>query len=262
MKFKSALLLGLIILGSMTSNVRAQTTAMNFTGMDCNSNPVNLFNDLDGGNAVVLFFYMPNCGTCPPPAQKIQTMANNINASHPGLVKGFAFPFQNSTTCASVQSWVTTNNLSLFAPMDSGATQVAYYGGFGMPTVVLLGGMNRDVLFVTQNFTTSDTTVMRDLILGLMANTNELETDGLKFKISPNPSADFLTLNFTAPMNSELFVELVDLNGKLIFATSKEMTNEGENTKEINISSIENGNYFLNVHLNEKVQAQKVIISH
>ena len=145
----------------------AQTTAMNFSGIDCNGNNVDLFQDLDAGKSVVLFFYMPSCGSCPPEALKIQTMANNINAVQPGKVKAYAFPFQNSTTCSYSSGWVTTNGLPLYIPMDSGAAQVAYYGGFGMPTVVLLGGgSNHSVQFVTQNFVTSDTTTMHNLIVG------------------------------------------------------------------------------------------------
>jgi hypothetical protein len=73
--------------------------------------PVDLFADLDAGKAVILHFFMPSCGSCPPPAQKIQTMANNINAMHPAMVKGLCFPFQNSTTCAYAASWVSSNNL-------------------------------------------------------------------------------------------------------------------------------------------------------
>ncbi len=74
-------------------------TPMQFSGVDCNGASVDMFADLDAGKAVILFFYMPNCGSCPPPAKKIQAMTNNINVMHPDMVKGYAFPFQNSTTC-------------------------------------------------------------------------------------------------------------------------------------------------------------------
>ncbi len=95
------------------NNAKAQTSAMQFAGVDCNGNAVDLFADLNAGKAVILHFYMPNCGSCPPPAQKIQAMANKINATHPGMVKGYAFPFQNSTTCTYSSSWVTLNRIFL-----------------------------------------------------------------------------------------------------------------------------------------------------
>lgn len=255
-------LLSLISIVIFSSASFSQTTAMNFSGVDCNGNNVDLFTDLDAGKAVVLFFYMPNCGSCPPPAQKIQTMANNINANNPGAVKAYSFPYQNSTTCSYSATWVTSNNLSLYTPMDSGAVQVAYYGGFGMPTVVLLGGNNRDVLFTSQDFNTSDTTVMRDLILGMLANTTELSQNQFHVELFPNPSSDLLHLSFIAPANAESFIEIIDLNGKIIQTTTLENLNEGKIEKEINVSALKNGNYFLNLHLNEQTIKQQISILH
>ena len=55
----------------LSIDCRAQTTAMDFQGVDCNNNPVHLFSDLDAGKAVMLIYYMANCGTGPPVAQKI-----------------------------------------------------------------------------------------------------------------------------------------------------------------------------------------------
>ncbi len=255
----------LIILSflGLTTTGFSQTTAMQFNGVDCNANSVDLFADLDAGKAVVLFFYMPNCGTCPPVASKIQTMANNINATHPGLVKGYAFPFQNSTTCTYSASWVADNNLPLYAPMDSGAVQVAYYGGFGMPTVVLLGGANQDVLFVTQDFNTSDTTTMRDLILNTFtASTPELKEEISNLSVFPNPSTDVMTINFNLLTSSESFIELLDLKGSRVLVMENEQLNQGAVQKELNVSALSAGSYILKVHANGTVATQKVNVSH
>jgi hypothetical protein len=239
-----------------------QTTAMNFSGLDCNGNSVDLFADLDAGKAVMLIFYMPNCGTCPPVATKMQTMANNINATHPGLVKAYAFPYQNSTTCTYSASWVTNNNLPLFAPLDSGAAQVAYYGGFGMPTVVLLGGNNHDVLFVTQNFTTGDTTTMRDLILNTFtAGTTELSMIN-SLEVFPNPSTDVIHLSFNVPSNTESFVELIDLDGKQVLVSEKTQFTEGLVQQELNVSGIPSGSYLVRVHMNGTIATQNVNVAH
>ena len=147
----------------------AQTTAMQLTGPDCNGNNHDLFADLDAGKAVILHFFMANCGSCPPPAKNIQAMANNILANHPSKITAYAMPFTNATTCAYTSNWCSSNGLSLYMPYDSGATQVAHYGGFGMPTVVLLGGAgSHRVMFSTLSFSTSDTTTMRDSILRLI----------------------------------------------------------------------------------------------
>lgn len=235
----------------------SQTTAMNFSGQDCNGNNVNLFSDLDAGKAVMLIFYMPNCGSCPPAASQMQTMANNINATHPGLVKAYSFPYQNSTTCTYSSSWVVNNNLPLFAPMDSGAVQVAYYGGFGMPTVVLLGGDNHDVLFVTQDYNTSDTTTMRDLILNNM--TAGLEQNTIQnVSIYPNPVSNLLTVNFEALQGSEMLMQLTDLSGKVVMTFEKEKLNKGISEKQIDISGLPVGSYILSLEMNGTLVTEKI----
>lgn len=248
---------------SMAITGFSQTTAMQFNGVDCNANSVDLFADLDAGKAVVLIFYMPNCGTCPPIASAVQTMANNINATHPGLVKGYAFPFQNSTTCTYSASWVADNNLPLYAPMDSGAAQVAYYGGFGMPTVVLLGGTNQNVLFVTQDFSAADTTTMHDLILNTFtASTPVLNEAISNLSVFPNPATDVVTIHFNLAANSESFIELMDLKGSRILLLEQEQLNQGAVQKELNVSAIPAGSYILKVHANGTIATQKVTVIH
>lgn len=236
----------------------SQTTAMNFSGQDCNGNNVDLFSDLDAGKAVMLIFYMSNCGSCPPVASKMQTMANNINATHPGLVKAYAFPYQNSTTCSYSSGWVMNNNLPLFAPMDSGAVQVAYYGGFGMPTVVLLGGDNHDVLFTTQNFTTSDTTTMRDLILNTLTLGVKEQTTLQNVSTYPNPASGIVTLNFEALQGNELSMQITDLSGKSVMTFDKEKLNKGKFEKQIDVSSLPVGSYILSLEMNGTLVIEKI----
>lgn len=258
-----SLLLSIALMFVITIS-KAQT-AMQFSGVDCNNNPVDLFADLDAGKAVILHFYMPSCGSCPPPAQKILAMANKINAMHPGMVKGYAFPFQNSTTCTYSSSWVSSNSLStLYAPMDSGATQVAYYGGFGMPTVVLLGGTDHRVMFSTQSFSTSDTTIMRDSILNLLNGSTGI--DGLtntvfSFSVFPNPANDNVSINLDLKDTSNLLIDVTDIAGKQVAIISEEKQS-GIVTKQFSTSVLPNGSYFVRVQVNGKTTTQKLTINH
>src|SRR5688572_892045 len=79
---------------------RAQTV-MQISGNDCNGVSHDLFSDLDAGKAVILHFFM-TCASCPPPAQKIQAMANNILATHPGMISAYALGYTNSYSCSTV----------------------------------------------------------------------------------------------------------------------------------------------------------------
>ena len=245
---------------------KAQTTAMQFSGVDCNGGSVDLFADLDAGKAVILHFYMPSCGSCPPPAQKIRTMANNINAMHPGMVKGYAFPFQNSTTCTYSSSWASSNGLSPFyAPMDSGAAHVAHYGGFGMPTVVVLGGLNHRVMFSTLSFSTSDTTAMRDSILNLLNGTTgiaDLQNSVSAFNVYPNPATDLVIINVEVKETANLLIDVSDITGKQVAVISNEKQSAGVMQNQFNTSVLANGNYLIRLSVNGKTATQKLNVTH
>ncbi|MEY3237709.1 MAG: hypothetical protein RI883_1810 [Bacteroidota bacterium] len=255
----------LTVASSLTFSINLRAQAMDFTATDCNGNPQHLFADLDAGQAVVLFYYMSNCGSCPPPAQKIQAMADKINQSCPGMVKGYAYSYQNSTTCTYTANWVASNNLPLFIPMaGNGAEQVAFYGGFGMPTVVLLGGTNHDILWSTLNFVTSDTTTMRDLILNMncVAGLNDLNKNESSLTVYPNPSNDVVTLNFTNNNSSDFSYTINDLLGKTVVSSNTESLDKGIIERKVNTTSLANGNYLLKISLNGIIETRKISIIH
>lgn len=242
-------------------------TPMQFSGVDCKGASVNMFADLDAGKAVILYFFMPSCGSCLPPAQKIQAMAKNINAKHPGMVKGYAFPYQNSTTCTYAASWVSSNNLgTLYAPMDSGAAHVAHYGGFGMPTVVVLGGLgaNKRVLFSTLSFSTSDTTAMRDRILAMLNSTAgiaDLPSAVNTFTVYPNPATDNISIGLDLKETAKLIIDIIDITGKQVAIISNEKQT-GIVTKQYSTAALPNGNYFVRLQVNGKTATQKLTVNH
>ena len=248
-----------------TLKTYGQQTAMQFSGDDCNGNYVNLFDDLDASKAVVLHFYMPNCGSCPPPAQKIQAMAMKINATYQGAVKGYAFPFQNSTTCAYSANWVNVSGVSaLYTPMDSGATQVAYYGGFGMPTVVLLGGADHRVMFVTQSFISSDTTIMRDSILNLLNTTgiNKFSDFVSKVLIYPNPVKETLSIECYLKKPAHVKIDIVNETGNKIMDVADEKQIEDQLTRLISTSKLAGGVYFVRVVAGNYTSNYKFVVAH
>jgi hypothetical protein len=240
-------------------------TAMQFSELDCNGNAVDLYVDLDAGKAVVLFFYMPNCGACPPPAQKIQTMANNINAEYPDFVKGYCFPFNNTTNCAASASWATTSSVDHFyAPMDSGAYMVAYYGGFGMPTVVLVGGLDHRVMFTTLSFSTSDTTIMADSIMALYSQLNginQVPAGVEKFDVFPNPAKGIVSISVDMKETSNLLIEVTDITGKQVAVIINEK-GSGTIERQFNTAGLANGNYLVRLQVNGKTATRKLNINH
>lgn len=248
-----------------TSTVKAQTYAMPLSGLDCNGVNHDLIADLDSGKAVLIHFFMPNCGSCVPPAQNIQAMANNIMVNYPGMITAYAMPFTDNTDCSYTSGWCSSNGLSLYMPYDSGAAQVAHYGGFGMPTVVLLGGNDHRVMFSTQSFSTSDTLIMRDSILALFNGSTgiaELKNTISAFTVYPNPANELLSIQVELKTNSELLIDIADITGRQVAIISNEKQSKGTFTKQFNISSIPSGNYLIRLTVNGKTASQKLNIAH
>lgn len=254
----------LFVCGLLLSPLSAQT-AYQFTGEDCNGSAVDLYADLDAGKAVVLFYYMPDCGACPPPADKIQEMAYNVMNDFPDMVKGYAFPFLDIYDCPSVQTWVDDSHVPFFAPMDSGEYQVAYYGGFGMPTVVLVGGLDHRVLFSTLSFVTDDTTTMRDSILrlfGVETGVEPLLSQLADLSVSPNPSADFISINMHFNTPAEYTIELLDINGAVVTGISGYADANGTKQETIDVRELPNGMYVARIASMRDSVSKPVIISH
>lgn len=244
---------------------RAQLTAKQFKGKDCNGSSIDLFSDLDAGKAVILFYYMPSCGSCPPPAQKIQKMANSINSMYPGKVKGYAFPFQNSTTCTYSATWVSSNGLSsIYTAMDSGAADVAYYGGFGMPTVVLVGGKDHKVLFSTLDFSTSDTSIMREKIVSMIngsSGVSEIKNNVSNVSIFPNPAKDKVHLELNLSQSSNLKVEVLNILGEVISVSYDGKVTPGIFNQEINTASLIDGIYVIRIIADGNQKSYKITVT-
>ena len=260
---KKSILLAFSLMFVLTIS-KAQTVVQ-IAGNDCNGTAHDLFADLDAGKAVILHFFM-TCAACPPPAQKIQAMANHILASHPGSITAYALAYTKSYSCSTVANWVASNGLPLYAPFDSGAAQVAHYGGFGMPTVVLLGGAapNRRVMFSTLSFSTSDTTIMRDSILALLNSTtgmNELPNAVSSFSVYPNPASDNVTIDLELKEASNLLIDVADISGKQVAIISEEKLS-GTIKKQFSTALLPNGNYVVRIAVNNKMATRKLSVIH
>jgi hypothetical protein len=252
-----------ISLTMLSAQSKAQT-AMQLTGLDCNNVNHDLFAELDAGTAAVLYFLMDNCNVCPPPATNIQKMLNNILVNYPGMVTAYAMPYNNVTTCAQTATWVTSNNLNLYAPYDSGMVQVAHYGGFGMPTVVLLGGGDHRTLFKTKAYLDSDTTIMRDSILALFAAGPSSVTnisDANDISIFPNPSSNATSISVTLMKSTNLTIELCDMNGKTIETICQIQNASGCIVQQLSTAAYASGHYFIKINTGEKIYYRKLEIS-
>ncbi len=263
---KTKIILLTATLFSLLANVsKAQTTAMNFNRNDCNGVPRHLFADLNAGNAVIIEFFMTSCAPCPAAGQNLETMKANLLTQFPGKVKSYAIAFNNTYSPATVNNWVTSNGFTAI-PMDSGATQVAYYGGMGMPTIVIAAGASHNLLGSPYiGFNTSDTTAMASNIRAFFnsqVGIKENKNSSLSLEMFPNPSDNKISLKFDLKESSEVMIEVIDLFGKKIRTLLSEKLNSGIVSKTFDISMIADGNYFIRINSKNNTTQQKLNISH
>lgn len=242
---------------------KAQTTAMNFIRNDCNGNPRHLFADLNAGNAVIIEFFMTSCGSCTTAGQKLESMKSNLLLQYPGKIKSYAIAYNNSYSQSTINNWVTSNGFSAF-PMDSGALQVAYYGGMGMPTIVIVAGASHQLLGSPYiGFSTSDTTVMASNIrtfFNTLTGVNEVISPVSELNLFPNPSSSELNVKFILKESSEVVIDILDLSGRLVVNLAKEKAQAGSNSCFYRTDMLATGSYLIRIRLNAFFSTQKLII--
>ncbi len=245
--------------------INAQTTAMDFNRADCNGNMQHLFADLDAGNAVVLEFFMRNCASCVNAGNDIMEMEMSILNEFPGKLKAYSIGYTNSYSKTQVLDWVNTNGFTHTVPMDSGATQVAYYGGFGMPTIVILGGSDHKILGSTYvGFSTSDTTQMGIDIRTFLNTATSIKSSISNLNslsIFPNPAANNFNISFELKENANVKIDLYDLSGKLISNLTSEEMNIGNINKSFSTSSLQSGYYIVSLNVNGAISKQSLIVT-
>lgn len=106
-------------------------------------NEYDLYRILDSGYVIVQEYVMMNCRPCITAGKGLSLVINKLRKEYPGRIKFFQTVFEDQTSCDSVLAWRDRNGFMPDAVFTKGAEEVAYYGGMGMPTIVILGGGRR-----------------------------------------------------------------------------------------------------------------------
>ena len=243
------------------------TVAMDFNRADCNGTMHHLFtNDLDSGNVVIHEFFMGGgCLPCITAGQTLEIMKSGLMAAHPGKIRAYVSGYSDGMSCATViQPWCTSNSITS-TPIDSGAALVAYYGGFGMPTIVILAGTTHKVIYTDIGFTASDTIAMKDSINKFFnpGSAGIIENKVLPYSIhiAPNPASNVLNINMQIKDAGNLSMDIMDITGKLTSATVRENVEKGTYSKNINIADLAGGLYIVKVTLNGETSYSKLAIA-
>ncbi len=193
MKKFYALITTLVLLSAQSF---AQDVAMDFTRTSCNGTEHHLFDDLEDGNVVVLEFVMLNCAPCIVATNALKTLTAPYETTHPGRVRIYTFAYLDLYTCDQIMAWANVNSFSQEV-FSMGEEQVTYYGGMGMPTIVILGNNSHKVYYKTAGYVPSlDTQITGAIDLALSESTLGLEEGirDLNFKVYPSLFTDKLIL--------------------------------------------------------------------
>ncbi|MEO6902658.1 MAG: T9SS type A sorting domain-containing protein [Bacteroidia bacterium] len=239
------------------------TVARDFKMDDCNGQMHHLFSELDSGNVVIMEFFMLSCRPCIDAGHALDAMILPLKKSYGNKVRFYQLGFTPSYTCTKIKDWISTNGFANSVPFDSGDVQVAYYGGMGMPTVVIVGGKDHKILHNTQAFELKDTTVMSKTIHDFFAGTlgiSKMTTNNSAISVFPNPATNNLTVSMNAEKSGMLSLTLMNIQGQEIMKLYHENVNAGAFSKSIPLPNIANGIYFIRGEMNQQNFTQKITV--
>ncbi|MFN0031214.1 MAG: T9SS type A sorting domain-containing protein [Flavobacteriales bacterium] len=240
----------------------AQDTAMDFTQDDCNGNSVHLFELLEQGHVVILEFFMDNCNPCINAGNAIEPVFVEQEAAHPGMVHWFHFGFNNTYTCDVVSGWVEEHGFPS-VPFTNGASQVAYYGGFGMPTVVVVGGTDHDILFTAIGWSSGEEDDIDDAVsefFGKNAVQDEAANATTTFSASYIAATQNIQIDLNMPTATKVEVEVYTAEGQLAFESERMDASAGESVHVISATKLTSGIYIITVRIGTQVQTQRISI--
>jgi hypothetical protein len=241
----------------------AQSNAQDFTMNSCDGATHSLFADhLDNGEVVIMEFFM-TCGSCAAAAAKLSPLQTGLTAQYPGMTNFWVLAYTDSYTCTTATNWKNTNAPTALA-FDSGAVQVAYYGGFAMPTVVVVAGTSHQVLYNSNtDGAPGDTATIHTAINNYFSTMGiEDATKGITLKAYPNPVINVLNLDMNLTSGGLVDIDMTDMTGKIVKKIASETYSAGATTLQIETSDLTNGIYFIRVNINGKSYRYKVSVKH
>ncbi|HYV92380.1 MAG TPA: T9SS type A sorting domain-containing protein [Chitinophagales bacterium] len=240
-----------------------QTTAMDWTKDDCNGTNHNCFSELDSGN-VLLCEYVMTCGTCISAANYLEQIYQDYSVSDPGKVKFYAIDWNTSFTCSSFQSWATNPTQLSCTLFLNGYDEVNYYGGMGMPTIVVLGGADHHVYYrkLGYSYLADDANVRAaiDEALSAVNGINENTTSATSLDAYPNPSTSFTNITYSLQAASTVSFEVLNVIGEKIQTIDLSQQGVGENHFTLNTGMFNSGVYFVNINTGTTKETIKLVV--
>lgn len=218
------------------------TTAENWTKTDCEGTDHTLFTELDAGNVVIMELVMlDGCVPCINAAHLMQPVIDQYNANFENRVKWYTMGYNDTYSCDALIGWKADNEINCAAQFEEGADQIEYYGGMGMPTIVIVGRNTHTVYYNHFGFIPADTVDFADAIeyaLGIAEPVSIPENQIPELNIFPNPSGDHIKISGISETYNA--IEIYNTSGSIVFSSQSENT-------DINIRDFAPGLYFVKI---------------
>ena len=242
--------------------VFAQTTATDFTTDDCNGVSHNLFSELDAGNVIVISWVMP-CGPCETYSLPAYSAVQTFATSHPGRVHFYIADDYGTTACGTLNNFAS--NMPVSTIFSSSNINMSDYGAYGMPKVVVLAGSDHHIYYNENDNKINFPDVQTAISDALSTPLGIEQSASNKFEIStyPNPVNNVLNISYIKNQSSLINFTIVDILGKVVLSIEEDVSYlKGEATKSINVSALDNGNYFLKIFSEGAVESLPFVVSH
>lgn len=253
-----------LLLVAFSSIIMAQTNATNFTCNDCSGVPHELFKVLDSGKIVILVWVMP-CGACTGGAITAYNIVKSYQANNPNKVYFYLVDDYANTNCQSLGSWGASNGLDLSSysyRFSNSAIKMSNYGSAGMPKCVVLAGTDHKIMYNVNN-SVSSTDLQKAINTALvLTGTTEDNVTGSALKISPNPVNESAIITCALDQASNVRIELLNADGKLVETVFTGKLNSGENKMNLNVANYHSGIYYITLSAGDKIKSAKFSIVH
>jgi hypothetical protein len=160
-----------------------------------------------------------------------------------------------------MQSWMNTN--SILSTVFTGTTSIMeYYGAFGMPTTVVVGGKDRKVLYIDTDGSPNYTAIRAAINQVLTsASAPKMESNRI-VTVTPNPSSSQATITFDCTKQSAIDVALYNATGSKIFDIYNGPLDIGNHELELRTNDLASGTYYIHISINGKTEIVPLTVAH
>jgi thiol-disulfide isomerase/thioredoxin len=227
-----------LLISAISAN--CQSTGMDFECEECTGPSHHLYTELDQGNVVIIDYVMLNCAPCVLATTALNKIMTEYESK--GRVKFYSFAFADYVNCDQMMAW-KRNSYFTQPVFIKGGTQVTYYGGMGMPTIVVLGTNEHKVFFKGVGYTPEmDAQIRTAIDSALLYSPVGLEEVAGSDRFNAYPTVFTDNLNITTnkvPQQSEAVI--FDASGRKVKSVSLPETGK----TNVNTTDLSKGFYFV-----------------